>query len=339
MSRGSGKASGSAKVNGRGHGNRIRNGGRGHESHGIVQELPNHSNRAKLLAFGLTLVGFDKSRQTCREALCVRRFRAHYGVSPAAIKALITDLERYQPGKTIDEVSLFMAVSWLRLYATEEVMAGRWGFGKQHCRETVSDYVSRIRALKPIKITFEGLDPNCAYLPVDTVHVRSQEFRCSPDSKWWSHKFNGPGLSFEVVNDPIDGYIRWINGPEPASTHDITFLRGGKKGQEKNWDKSSLYFNVPNHARLVGDSAYSGQADKVTTTKDAHKPATKKLFARMKSMQETCFKRLKDFKVLRESFRHGKGTTDKLAKIELAFEAVAVLCQYDFENGLRLFEV
>ena len=72
---------------------------------------------------------------------------------------------------------------------------------------------------------------------------------------------------------------------------------------------------------------------------DAHKPATKKLFARMKSMQETCFKRLKDFNFLRESFRHGKGTTDKLAKIELAFEAVAVLCQYDFENGHRLFEV
>ena len=59
----------------------------------------------------------------------------------------------------------------------------------------------------------------------------------------------------------------------------------------------------------------------------------------MKSMQETCFKRFKDFKVLRESFRHGKGTEDKLGKIKMAFEATAVLVEYDLENGYGLFQV
>eukprot|EP00985_Skeletonema_marinoi_P029694 scaffold28674_cov66-Skeletonema_marinoi.AAC.1 len=141
---------------------------------------------------------------------------------------------------------------------------------------------------------------------------------------WYSHKFNGPGVSFEVVSDPMEGKIRWINGPEPASIHDLTFLRGGKKGQTKKWKRSSLYFHLPKSARLIGDSAYEGQPDKVSTTKDAHKPATKKLFARMKSMQETCFKRFKDFRVLRESFRHGKSTEDKLAKIKSSFEAVVL---------------
>ena len=34
-----------------------------------------------------------------------------------------------------------------------------------------------------------------------------------------------------------------------------------------------------NNVKLIGDSAYEGQIDVVTTTKDAHKPATKKLFA------------------------------------------------------------
>lgn len=56
-------------------------------------------------------------------------------------------------------------------------------------------------------------------------------------------------------------------------------------------------------------------------------------------MMETCFKRLKDFKILREeSFCHGKSTTDKLQKIKIAFEAVAVLVQFDCENGHPLFE-
>jgi hypothetical protein len=105
------------------------------------------------------------------------------------------------------------------------------------------------------------------------------------------------------------------------------------------WNRSSLYFNVPESVKLVGDSAYAGQPDKVTTTKDAHSPTTKRLFARMKSMLETCNGRLKNFKVVRESFRHGQGTNDKLKKIKVAFEAAAVLVQYDIENGHSLFEV
>ena len=98
--------------------------------------------------------------------------------------------------------------------------------------------------------------------------------------------------------------------------HDITFLRGRKKGKMREWKRTALYFHIPDGVKLVGDSAYEGQPDKVTTTKDAHNAATKELFARMKSMQETCFKRFKDFKVLRHSFRHGSGTDDKLAKIK-----------------------
>ena len=110
-----------------------------------------------------------------------------------------------------------------------------------------------------------------------------EEMRCSPSSEWWSHKFNGPGTAFEVVSDPVDkGRMRWARGPAPCSSHDITYLRGGKKGQKGNWDKSSLYHNVPEGVRLVGNSAYGGQHDKVSVTMDAHKPKTKILFSQMK---------------------------------------------------------
>ena len=90
--------------------------------------------------------------------------------------------------------------------------------------------------------------------------------------------------------------------------------------------------------KLVGDSAYAGQPDKVTTTKDAHDRKTKELFARMKSLQETVFKRIKDFKIMRH-FRHGSGTKDRLEKIKIAFEATAVLVEYDIEYEKPLFEV
>ena len=341
--RGGGRVSGSANCNGRGHVNRSRGRGRGHQVD-TGTSLPNTSNRAAILSAGLSHAGFDASRQECRAGLLVRRFRAHYGVGPESILGVWTDLKRHQPEKSHDLRYVFMAACWLKLYDTEEVMAGRWKYGEDHCRDQVTEYVERIRKLLPIKISFDGLNPNCGFLPVDTMHVRSHEFRCNPGSVWYSHKFNGPGVSFEVVSDPIEGKIRWINGPKPASTHDITILRGGQKGKSKHWDKKSLYFKMRSlqqnqDVKLVGDSAYDGQPDVVTTTKDAHKPATKAIFKRMKSMQETCFKRFKDFKILDSRFRHGKGTDAKLQKVQAAFEATAVLLQYDFENGHRLFEV
>jgi len=288
----------------------------------------------------LSCAGFGEERQKCTEALSEKRFRAHYGVGQKAIKALIKDMKTLYPEKKLDVKSVLMGMCWLRLYETEEVMAGRWGYGEKHIREVVREYVQWIGALKEFKITFKGLDPNCKYAPIDDTHVRVEEFKCDPSSKWYSHKFNGPGLGFEAVCDPTNkGRMLWAEGPHPAAMHDITTFRGGKKNQKKNWKKDSLYHRLPDTLMLVGDSAYSGQTDKITTTMDGHAPLTKKLFARMKSMQESCFKRLKQFKVLGYTFRHGNGTEDKMEKMRRSFNAVAVLTQYDIENGHPLFEV
>lgn len=56
-------------------------------------------------------------------------------------------------------------------------------------------------------------------------------------------------------------------------------------------------------------------------------------------MNETCNGRFKNFKAARESFHYGTDANDKLKKIKMAFEAVAVLVEYDIENGHGLFEV
>jgi hypothetical protein len=158
----------------------------------------------QLYSMGLSYAGFDRSRQGNQADM--RRFRAHFGVSPEAIEALIADIER--GGKKVTPKNLFMAICWLKLYETEEVMAGRWDHDEKTCRLIVREYVKEIKKLKSQKITFEGLHQDCKFLGVDCIHTRVQEFRCDPDSKWWSHKFNGPGLLYEVVTDPVDGHIR-----------------------------------------------------------------------------------------------------------------------------------
>ena len=78
----------------------------------------------------------------------------------------------------------------------------------------------------------------------------------------------------------------------------------------------------------------------ISTTDSAHEPATKELFARFKSRQETYNTRLKFFGLLDWTFRHGKnGLTEKMKLHKTCFDAVSVLVAYDMENGHPLFEV
>ena len=81
----------------------------------------------QLYLMGLSYAGFDRSRQNVSAELNMRRFRAHYGVSPEATEAFIADIE--EGGKEVTPKKLFIGICWLKLYETEEVMAGRWDYG------------------------------------------------------------------------------------------------------------------------------------------------------------------------------------------------------------------
>ena len=61
-------------------------------------------------------------------------------------------------------------------------------------------------------------------MSVDGTHFRIQEPKPF-DPKWFSHKFNGPGLSYEVGIAISTGDIVWFNGPFPASVNDRTIFR------------------------------------------------------------------------------------------------------------------
>ena len=350
--RGGGRVPGSGKAaTGRGHGDRapgLRHatgrgipGSRTATGRGLCGAGSGRGYTSNaLLDFGLSQVGFGEDRRGCSENLNHQRFRSHFTVGPHVIRKLIALMMSISPGEEINLIYLFMAICWLTLYEKEHVMAGRWGYGEKHCREKVQEYVRWVAKLKPMLINFDNLSPKCKFAPVDGVHRQIQEMRADPSSKYWSHKFNGPAIGWEVVTNPTDkGLMLWANGPFPAATHDLTCLRGGKKGKQSEWKKSSLYNSMPDGLRLVGDSAYGGQFDKVTCTMDAHSAKTKELFARMKSMQETIFKRFKDFMAIREPFRHGKNTQDKLDKAAESFDACAVLIQLDIANGRPLFDV
>lgn len=74
-------------------------------------------------------------------------------------------------------------------------------------------------------------------------------------------------------------------------------------------------------------------------TKDEHSCEFKEFLARAKNRQETFHWRLKAFNVLGQRFRHGKNTEHKMSLHKMAVEAVAVIVQYDYENGHQPFDV
>ena len=65
----------------------------------------------------------------------------------------------------------------------------------------------------------------------------------------------------------------------------------------------------------------------------------KKILTRVCSRQETLFKGLKDWRILKHHFTYGWDTKDRMEMHKMIVEAIAVIRQYDYENGHLPFEV
>jgi hypothetical protein len=116
--------------------------------------------------------------------------------------------------------------------------------------------------------------------------------------------------------------------------HDLVVFRGGKEEDKKeNCDHIALYFKVRQGDRLVGDSGYEGESSKIVVMRDEHSKEFKNFLARVRSYQETFFKGLKDWKILRCRFAYGSTTEGRKKLHNMAVEAIAVICQYDYKNG------
>lgn len=76
------------------------------------------------------------------------------------------------------------------------------------------------------------------------------------------------GLKYEFAVSIKESKLLWINGPYPASIHDITIFRGGKTDQnQEDWDKNSLFFVVPDGVMGIADDGYKGEPKKLVTSK------------------------------------------------------------------------
>lgn len=155
---------------------------------------------------------------------------------------------------------------------------------------------------------------------VDGTDFRIQQPH--PFSKtWYSHKFRGPGLRYEVAVCIQTGDIVWINGPfKPGVWNDLMIFRRNLKARLGPGEKVETDAGYYDDVKVRTDSNIVSQAD-----------GRAKQNAR--SRHENVNRRLSQFSCLQQTFRHD------LRKHKPVFGAVAVITQVAFESGSEPWQV
>lgn len=108
------------------------------------------------------------------------------------------------------------------------------------------------------------------------------------NEKFYSHKFNGPGLRYEVGLNIRTGHIVWTNGGYPCGDYsDLTVAR------------QAYVFLVNDNERTLSDKGYRGSPYFILPNQqnaEVHK--------RIMASHETVNKRLKTFRILKKPFHH-----------------------------------
>jgi hypothetical protein len=192
-------------------------------------------------------------------------------------------------------------------------------------------WVSRIAALKAkVIVWFSALDAR--HTEVFALSVDGTDFRVNEkkhptlnqDKKQCSKKFNHGALKYEIAMSVFEPKCVWIYGPHRGAEHDMTIFRQELKQKIKPWK------------RIIGDRGYiSSQPDEriLSTPNKFDSKELAKFKSRARLRQETFNGRLKNFRALKETYRHAQ------EKHRYVMEAVCVTVQYQMDNGSPIFDV
>ena len=138
---------------------------------------------------------------------------------------------------------------------------------------------------------------------------------------WYSHKFKGPGVRYEVAVCIMTGHIVWVNGPFPCG--DWPDLRIAR---------NALVYALGPNELLMADGGYNDGGIFMQTPTGLNDDHSKAM-AGARARHETVNRRFKQFGVLNQRYRH------KLEYHGIIFNAIANITQLMLENGMPLFGV
>ena len=145
-------------------------------------------------------------------------------------------------------------------------------------------------------------------------------------SKWYSGKFDGPGLRYEVGVSILSGDIVWVNGPYlPGKCNDHTIFKD-----------YGLLEHLEDGERVETDDGYIFLDPEFTKARSGifHPEVNKDVRNRVRARHETINRRMKVFNCLAQKFHHSD-----LGKHQDCFRAVAAIVQYALEHGEQIWQV
>ena len=261
-----------------------------------------------------------------------KAFRSFFGAPIQLIHVLWNRIVAQAPLKAnAHPKHLLWALMFLKVYAVGPVLRALCGWPSEgNHREWVWYFVGRIDDLRPDIIRldnrFHGYDGTShCLLSVDGVDCMINE-PWPFDQKWFSQKFNGPGVKYEIGVCIKTGYIVWMNGPFEASASDGTICING------------LLQELADDEGVEVDAGYRGH-DKFKRPETATSREGRKMKSVVRARHENVNSRLKIFDILNIPFRHLNPRTRMMEKHGKCFGAVVVVTQLKFENGESLYEV
>ena len=251
-----------------------------------------------------------------------RQFTAVYGVPPniaAVAWNHMVQLDTYQ-GSNISLTDFLMVLHFLKIYSNETVLSNLFHTTEKTFRSKYKKALSLLSSIPVICWENRNLVENSrhrAKVSIDGTDCRI--FEPTPfDTKWYSHKHNGPGLRYEVGICIVSGHIVWVSGPHECGIPDITIAREG------------ILHILEDGEKIIADGGYRGEA---AIWHKGHNQYSAKLEGVVRARHETANKKLKDFGVLTQRFRH------HLSLHGFCFHACANLVQLIILHKLPLFNL
>ena len=283
----------------------------------------------QVLEKGLSLLGVGSERLGRKAKL--RRFLSDFGKEPSVYASVwkhlqTTSLPAAQVKHPTEEdfARFLWTMYWFNHYPNENHMANRTGWCDKTVREFLWTYIEKLSLLSTEKIvwkdewTHPGPKTPKFILSVDGIHCPIEEptagHKYAKNTKYYSHKFETAGLSYEVALSVWTSEVAWVNGPYPAGKGDREIFR------------EALASKIPSGRKVIADSAYLSQDLPMLRgvyNADTHKVRLFKRRVRMR--HESFFGKMHVFDVLTKKFRHGE------AKHALVFRACVLICAHQID--------
>ncbi len=281
-----------------------------------------------ILDLGLELLGMhhaDRIKKKTSQQVLI--FTKNYGPHPFHVARvwrdlLTTDLpDGHVPPEKARFGHFLICLNWLRKYKEERDNALQFKVDEKTIREWNWYFVDKINALKAKKIVWpEDKDWKTAFIvSLDGTAFKIEEPfdpLMRKNRKWYSKKTGGATINAEIAIHLWTNQVVWAYCSGAAGvTNDLGVY------------KQKLQAMIPAGKKIIVDKGHRLKEDPaLCTASSLDNPTVRDFKNRARTRHEKLNGMLKNYKCLKNTFRHTAG------KFEKCFNAVVTLVQYELDE-------